>query len=177
LIALTGPARSYVLVDRTLAPVERFWLRVDRSHGPASCWLWTAARRPEGYGVVWWNGRARRAHSVAWELSTGCAAPRLLDGRVLRHRCDNPPCCNPAHLVAGTCAENSRDMVDRGRDFRPNVRGQRNPNAKLSDDEVRWMRWAAAYSGVGSWRLSKAFGVSLTCAKGVLNGRRLVSCG
>lgn len=36
-------------------------------------------------------------------------------GPVLRHRCDNPPCINPAHLEPGTQADNVRDMAERGR--------------------------------------------------------------
>jgi len=31
------------------------------------------------------------------------------------HRCDNPPCCNPAHLYVGTRKQNIADAVERKR--------------------------------------------------------------
>ena len=51
---------------------------------------------------------------------------------VVRHRCDNPPCYNPAHLLPGTMADNSRDMVDRGR----SCRGEKRPNSILTEPDV-----------------------------------------
>jgi hypothetical protein len=44
------------------------------------------------------------------------------DGAWVLHRCDNPPCCNPAHLFLGDAAANVADMVAKGR-HRP--RGRR----------------------------------------------------
>ena len=34
---------------------------------------------------------------------------------LVRHECDNPPCCNPRHLLDGTAEDNSADMKARGR--------------------------------------------------------------
>jgi hypothetical protein len=56
--------------------------------------------------------------------------------RVL-HRCDNPPCVNPAHLFLGTMRDNTRDMMAKGRD--PFI-GERHNQAKLTDDAVREIR-------------------------------------
>lgn len=96
---------------------DRFWRRVDISGGPDACWPWKARRNDHrgSYGI--WDRRvdgkrvARQAHRVAYEMRVG----PIPEGLLIRHTCDNPPCCNPAHLIPGTAAQNSADMVRRGR--------------------------------------------------------------
>lgn len=89
-------------------PSDRFWRRVKRADG---CWLWIGARHPKGHGYASLDGRVQYAHRVAWQLTYGS----IPDGREVCHRCDNPPCCNPAHLFIGTHADNMRDMAHKGR--------------------------------------------------------------
>lgn len=134
---------------------ERFHEKVDRSGGPDACWPWTAYRRVHGYGEIGAGGRRGRilkAHRVAYELENG----PIPDGMVVRHKCDNPPCCNPAHLELGTQQDNIADMSERGRwdvngprnlprgdshplRRRPHLaaRGERVGGAKLTADDVR----------------------------------------
>lgn len=95
---------------------ERFWSKVDR-RGPDECWPWTAAKN-RGYGVIGAGPRSsgrKFATRVSWELEHG--APPRSDMDIL-HRCDNPPCVNPAHLFEGTAADNVADMLGKGRESR-----------------------------------------------------------
>lgn len=89
---------------------ERFWAKVDRS---GECWNWTAATNAAGYGKLSVGGRGRTmdAHRLSFLIHFGPFDRRLF----ICHRCDNPRCVNPAHLYAGTAKQNSRDMVNRGR--------------------------------------------------------------
>lgn len=92
------------------ATPEKFWARVARSDG---CWLWTGGTGPRGYGVVRYQGAAFRAHRLAWILTHG----PIPEGLFVCHHCDNPPCCNPAHLFLGTGADNMRDMANKRRGY------------------------------------------------------------
>ena len=60
------------------------------------------------------------------------------------HRCDNPPCCNPNHLFAGTHDENMRDMVKKGR----SQHGENHSSRKLNGHQVIEIR--QMYAG-GGW--------------------------
>lgn len=111
--------------------IERFWQKVARA-APEACWLWKAAKFGNGYGAFSLNGKLVRAHRVSYELAHG---PIPTD-HVIRHKCDNRPCCNPGHLESGTHLQNMDDRNSRGRQ----VRGERNPHAKLTLELVQAIR-------------------------------------
>lgn len=80
-----------------------FWSRVDRSAGPDGCWPWTGAIEKTGYGRVYFAGKARFAHRVAYALAHGAMpAPGLQVDHVRDRGCRRCDCCNPAHLEAVT---------------------------------------------------------------------------
>ena len=94
------------------------------------CWIWTAAIRGKGYGCIWCDGMLVGAHRVSYELYVG----PVPSGLVLRHTCDFRLCVNPSHLLLGTVADNSQDMIDRGRGVYP--KGSRNGQSKLSEEQA-----------------------------------------
>src|ERR1035438_2085813 len=68
----------------------------------------------KSYGRIRVNGKRTSLHRWIVEQVEG----PLLPGEVVRHKCDNPPCFLYEHLERGTKADNSRDMVERGRSGR-----------------------------------------------------------
>lgn len=79
----------------------RFWQKVCKTD---SCWLWTGASIPNGYGTIGVNQKTQMVHRVAYELTKGKIPGRLY----LDHLCRNKLCVNPDHLEPVTNAENVR---------------------------------------------------------------------
>jgi hypothetical protein len=95
----------------------RFWSHVDQKEAD-SCWNWKAAVDRGGYGKfkTRLSGKKwdRISSRVAWFLTYG----KIERGLCVLHRCDNPRCCNPAHMFLGTNKDNFDDMMSKGR-FKP----------------------------------------------------------
>ena len=99
------PKKPSPLIDRFLSKVEMIPI--------AGCWLWTGAIDVHGYGhMSSRRGKSPyKSHRIAYELFIG----KIPDGNVVRHKCDNPNCVNPAHLDIGTQKDNACDTSRRNR--------------------------------------------------------------
>lgn len=135
--------------------------------------MWTAYRNEDGYGVCGYGPLLRKAHRVAWELTYGPIPERLC----VCHRCDNPPCCNPAHLFLGTKADNAADRDAKGRGYTPPPDappppvhfGEANVNAKLRREDVLKIREARA-NGATLREIARTFGVGKSTIFSVVRG-------
>lgn len=120
-----------------------------------------AADRPDGHLV--------QAHRFAFTLAAG----PIPGGLVVRHTCDNPPCCNPTHLVLGTQGDNIGDMRKRGRASggatpRP---GETHPNSKITDLQAEQIK-ARRVAGEAVTALAAEFGLSKSQVSRITTGKR-----
>lgn len=148
--------------DRAYAPplVERFWARVIKSE---ECWGWSG-RHDHGYGVLLEDGKGSKvlkAHRVSWEIHNGPIPIDLL----VCHRCDNPPCTNPAHLFLGTNADNMADKAMKGRAV-PKVG---TAGRRLSDAQVIEIRQRYAAGTVSMRRLGLEYGIGQPTVWAIVN--------
>jgi hypothetical protein len=90
---------------------ERFYQKVEQPPYSAACWIWLAAKSPQGYGHFFFNGRVDKAHRASWEIHNGA----IPDDLMVLHKCDNPRCVNPEHLFLGTHQDNADDKMRKGR--------------------------------------------------------------
>ena len=85
------------------APREEIAATTERE---GDCIVWTGYLTPVGYGQITYKGRARRVHTVVWEMERG-TPPK---GAVVDHACHNRRCCNIEHLRLATWQQNASNL-------------------------------------------------------------------
>jgi len=105
------------------------------------CWEWGGTRDSAGYGRMKWQDKKQATHRLMFFAQHGRFPIET------RHSCDNPPCCNPEHLLDGDRESNVGDRVARNRSARRT--GRLNPNARYSTEQVLTVRqlWQAGMTG------------------------------
>jgi hypothetical protein len=110
-----------------------------------------------GYGKKNVSGKTYLAHRLAYCKDRNIDI-KDIDGLVVMHACDNPPCVNPAHLALGTHKDNIHDMVRKGRNVSIPKIGEANGRAKLRSEDVLRIREMVKFK---SQRVvGKLFGIS-----------------
>lgn len=131
----------------------------------SGCHIFIGGRNNEGYGNFWDNGVCKKAHRFAYE----CWYGPIPSGKLVLHKCDNPPCCNPYHLYLGTDADNTIDKLKRGR--MASVAGANNPSAFITEKEVRDIYAHLHYTDMTQQEIADKFGLTKGHINNIKAGR------
>lgn len=138
---------------------EGFWLMVDKGNGPSGCWPYRGTLSTGGYGLYALSGIREAAHRLAWRLSRRRPVPKRA---YICHHCDNPPCCNPRHIYAGTAKSNYRDSV---------LRGRAAAHIKINAEQARDIRYRVTRGGTWPWYVAKEYGIPISLVARIKKGR------
>lgn len=128
--------------------MERLYGRTIRTE--SGCLEFQGGRDKDGYG--WCQGHGeRKAHRLSYVLTHG----PIPDGMMVRHKCDNPCCVNPDHLLLGTASDNMKDRSSRGR----HPVGAKASQTKLTPEQRQEIK-RRKQAGEVQRRLAEEFNVS-----------------
>ena len=141
---------------------KRFWDKVDKK-GEDECWNWKAActQNYGRFGIR--SGGVYVSTRIAYLAHYGVDPLNLF----VCHSCDNPKCCNPAHLFLGTQGDNMADAARKGRVARHY--GKRF-HCTLNEEQVREVRRTRP-RGKAIRELAAGWGVSIQAIYAILSNR------
>ena len=141
--------------------IDRFWNSVVKTDNKDDCWGWSG-QKTKGYGrlSIGHTGWVM-IHRLSWTIHNG----EIPQGKMVLHKCDNPPCSNPCHLFIGTQKDNISDAARKGR--LNTSRGEAHRH-KLTTVQVLEIR-RTFESGETKLSISKKFKTSRSNVQAIVN--------
>jgi len=150
-----------MLIEMTPKRKAMFWEKVSIIEDDDSCWPWTGFCNENGYGCfdVTVDGKQVRnyAHRISYDWENG----GIPEGRIVRHKCDNPPCVRPSHLLSGSHQDNVDDKMERGRYV--------SATAEITEEDAVKIRLLKA-GGITTSELCKQFDLSSQHVNAICRG-------
>lgn len=156
-IMATRSLPSFPLTPQLLKRAAIFWSRVNITADPNECWEWTGPKTKHYGSFYFANKTTTRTHRLSLWLTS--RSPLIAE--IVLHSCDNPPCCNPNHLKAGTAKDNALDAYSKGR------LGGFPYCKKLSLEQAREIR-SAISNGATIRETARNYNVSASTIRGIV---------
>lgn len=133
-----------------------------RSKDVGKCREWTGSVSKRGYGYLRINKTSYRVHRLAYETFCG----GIPEGMCVLHSCDNRKCINPEHLFVGTNADNTKDMIGKGR----MAVGEALPQSILTANEVIKIKKMIEHK-IPQTEIARNFNVARTTISSISTGK------
>lgn len=177
----------------TEGELRRFWGKVQKLDD-SECWNWIGSKCRFGHGQIRIRGRLVRSHRLSFLIHRGLISDKML----VCHKCDNPKCVNPSHLFLGTHSDNVKDMISKKRGNTENAlatlrnhpelrargerngarvhpesiaRGMRKATSKLTDDDVRRIRYEYSNHRTSHRKIADVYHVDHSVIGNLLRGK------
>ncbi len=147
-------------------PKPKPWQERYSVNSATGCHEWTGTRSQRGYGRLLVNGMQRYAHRVVYSREVG----EIPEGMCVCHKCDTPSCVNPEHLFLGAPADNTADMMQKGRNVFQSHHGENHWKARLSAEDVAEIRRLYAAGGVRQADLAGRYSLSVAYVSQIVRG-------
>jgi hypothetical protein len=144
--------------DITDSFIQKFLSLIEQTD---DCWPWKGTiNTRDGYAQISRNHVTYRASRLMYYI-THKVDPHPFP---VLHTCDNRACVKPIHLYLGTYADNMRDRRDRGRS---NVVGEQNVFARLTEEQVRLIKFDLLNTDISQTKLALKYNVSQATISGI----------
>ena len=155
--------------EKRQASIAKRLVKYSSPKDEHGCIHWNGYSDKDGYGLLnvelESGGRPVRAHRLSYEQKNG----QIPVGFFVLHKCDKPSCINPDHLFLGTPKDNVDDMMKkkRNRCGRKGMPGEKNPKAKLTEQQVKTIRCLAKTYKIKD--IANMYGISVSNASRTIN--------
>ena len=152
--------RRYPIMLQLLMRTEP---RLRRPNQSAGCLEWTGYCKPDGYPIVQYALKRYKLPDLVWILRYADPIP---DDAMVHHTCGNRKCIERSHLVLrssrAVTSQRLRARAVGQRGF-VGLRGEANRRARLTDEQVLYMREKCA-KGASIRKMAKEHGIAYSHA-------------
>jgi hypothetical protein len=174
--------------------IERFYSKVVKSPDEDSCWDWDGNTDKKGYPEFRICHASKPGKYRANRVSFFIHYNEDPGHKLVCHTCDNPSCVNPKHLFLGTHKDNYTDMATKNRNIKGDKhwarlhpekvrrgadcnlveiakkrRGELNNKAKLTESDVKLMRYMYGEGLADQRELARRFNIRQASVWAVVN--------